>query len=66
MGSLAGTYAVEHHGTQEHVYTAEEFVRRFDHAFPEYAGAIETEWLLRPVAREHADDRLSSHPAKGE
>jgi adenosine kinase len=66
MGSLAGTYAVEHHGTQEHVYTAEEFVTRFDRAFPEYAGVIQTEWLLRPVGREHANDRLSSHAVRGD
>ena len=66
MGSLAGTYAVERHGTQEHVYTAEEFVGRFDEAFPEYAGAIQTEWLLCPVGREHANDRLSRHAVRGD
>ena len=66
MGSLAATYAVEHHGTQEHVYTPDEFVRRFDNVFPEYAGEIETEWLHRPVGREHAIDRLSTHAVRGD
>jgi hypothetical protein len=38
---------VEHIGTQEHYYTVEEFVDRFDRAFPEYAGAISAELLTR-------------------
>lgn len=40
IAALTATYAVEHHGTQEHVFTPEEFVTRFDAAFPEFAGAI--------------------------
>jgi adenosine kinase len=50
VGRLAGltaAYAVEHIGTQEHYYTVEEFVDRFDRAFPEYAGAISAELLTR-------------------
>ena len=66
MGSLAATYAVEQHGTQEHVYTAEEFVRRFDHAFADYAGAVEVEWLNSAVERQAAVDRLSRVGARGD
>jgi adenosine kinase len=66
MGSLAATYAVEHHGTQEHAYAPDEFVGRFDNVFPEYAGEIEAEWLHSPVGREHAIDRLSSHAVRGD
>jgi adenosine kinase len=40
LGSLAATYAIEHHGTQEHTYTAADFVARFDAAFPDVAGAV--------------------------
>jgi adenosine kinase len=66
MGSLAATYAVERHGSQEHVYTAEEFVHRFDRAFADYAGAVEVEWLNRPVGRQAAVDRLSRVGARGD
>ena len=48
MGSLAATYAVERHGSQEHTYTPAEFVDRFESAFPEYAGAVRVEWLMLP------------------
>ena len=54
MGSLAATYSVERHGPQEQHYTADEFVVRFDRTFPEYAGAVESDWLRRPVDREAA------------
>jgi adenosine kinase len=40
IASLAATFAVEQLGTQEHSYTAEEFVERFDRAFPDFKGAI--------------------------
>lgn len=40
IAALAATYAVEHQGTQEHFYTPEAFVARFDRAFPDYAGSI--------------------------
>jgi len=46
IASLAATYAIEHQGTQEHHYTPEEFVSRFDRVFPDHAGAI-TPALLR-------------------
>ena len=45
LGSLAATYAVERYGTQEHAYTVEEFVARFNRAFPEYAGAVSVDQL---------------------
>ena len=48
MGSLAATYAVERHGSQEHAYTPAEFIDRFGTVFPEYAGAVRIEWLLAP------------------
>lgn len=66
MGSMSATYAVEHHGPQEHGYTPDEFVARFDRSFPDYAGAIEAEWLRAPVSREIAVERLSSAAARGD
>lgn len=60
MGSMTATYAVEQHGTQEHMYTADEFVERFDRAFPDMAGAVQAEWLTAPVNREKALERLDS------
>ena len=60
MGSLSGTYAVERHGTQQHQYTAEEFVDRFDRTFPEYAGALQLDWLRRPVERATATAHLDA------
>lgn len=65
LGSLAATYAVERHGTQEHSYTAEAFVARFDGAFPEYAGALSAEWLRQPVGRDRAMERLRDVAARG-
>jgi adenosine kinase len=59
MGSLAATFVVERHGPQEHFYTAEEFVSRFNEAFPDYAGAIEANWLEQSVARDVAMERLA-------
>ena len=50
MASLAATYAVELVGTQEHHYTPEQFVARFDSAFPDFAGAITPKQLATPVA----------------
>jgi adenosine kinase len=48
VGRLAGltaTYVVEQVGTQEHSYTASEFIERFDRSFPDYAGALTVEEL---------------------
>ena len=59
MGSLAATYAVERHGSQEHVYAPEEFVTRFESAFPEYRGTLNAEWLIAPVDRNRAEGSLS-------
>jgi adenosine kinase len=50
IGRLAGltaTYVVEQIGTQEHSYTPEEFVHRFDASFPDYAGCLEPAELTR-------------------
>jgi adenosine kinase len=66
MGSLAGTYSVERHGPQEQVYTAGEFIERFDRVFPDYAGAVELEWLQRPVARETAIESIAGVAARGD
>ncbi len=59
-GSLAATYAVEQQGTQEHHYTAEAFVERFDRTFPEYAGSVQAAWLQRPVERASANAHLNA------
>lgn len=40
IAGLTATYVVEQVGTQEHRYTAEEFVERFDRSFPDHAGAL--------------------------
>lgn len=46
MAALAATYAIERHGTQEHLYTPAEFAARFDRAFADFAGAITTDRLV--------------------
>ena len=54
IAALAATYAVEHHGTQEHTYTPTEFHARFTRAFPDYADALSIDELeatpLTPAA----------------
>lgn len=40
IASLAATFAVECLGTQEHDYSVETFVDRFDQAFPDFKGAV--------------------------
>lgn len=45
MAALASTHAIEFHGPQEHTYTRESFVRRFDAAFPDFAGAVTVDEL---------------------
>ena len=51
IAALAATYAVEHQGTQEHTYTPDEFVARFNRAFPDFAGAITETELTSAAAR---------------
>ena len=53
MAALAATYAIEHHGTQEHTFAPAEFVERFGAAFPNFADALTVDDL----------DRLRSGPA---
>lgn len=45
MAALTATYAIEHHGTQEHSFTQQEYVDRFDASFPEFAGSVSVEDL---------------------
>lgn len=45
IAALAATYAVEHHGAQEHAYAPEGFVARFQKAFPDYAENLTVEDL---------------------
>jgi len=47
IGSLAATYAIEHKGTQEHSYTADEFVDRFNRSFPDMAGQLDPALLAK-------------------
>lgn len=42
LGALAASYVIEAKGTQAHAYTTDEFQARFDEAFPDYAGALES------------------------
>jgi adenosine kinase len=53
VASLAATYAIEHHGPQEHSYTPAEFVMRFEEAYPDFAGRISVQDLDRPAPRPH-------------
>jgi len=66
MGSVAATYSVEWHGPQEQRYTANEFVVRFDRTFPDFAGAVRSEWLRRPVEREAAIQQLGGVATRGD
>lgn len=66
MGSLCATYAVERHGTQEHEFRADEYVARFERAFPAFMGVLESDWLTAPVAREDANSRLSGATVRGD
>lgn len=47
LAGLTAAYAVEHVGTQEHYYTIEEFIDRFDRAFPDFAGSVTTALMKR-------------------
>lgn len=50
MAALAATYAIERTGTQEHVYTPEEFTARFDREFPDCAGVLTPDQLRSPAS----------------
>ncbi|MEJ7839330.1 MAG: PfkB family carbohydrate kinase [Thermomicrobiales bacterium] len=54
MAGLAATYAIEFHGTQEHFYTAADFVSRFDREYPDFAGSLAVESLLPQVVTDSA------------
>lgn len=45
IAALTATHAIEFHGPQEHSYSREDFVRRFDKAFPDFKGALTVEDL---------------------
>jgi adenosine kinase len=47
IAGLTAVHAVEHVGPQEHGYTPEQFVARFDEAFPDKAGALSVEMFTR-------------------
>jgi adenosine kinase len=66
MGSLAATYSVERHGPQEQRYTADEYVDRFDRTFPDFAGTLVSEWLLRPVDRRAAYEQVGGVATRGD
>jgi adenosine kinase len=46
LAGLAATYVVEQIGTQEHHYTPQEFIDRFDRSFPDFAGALTVSDLI--------------------
>ncbi|CAN5314615.1 MAG: carbohydrate kinase family protein [Chloroflexia bacterium] len=50
IAAQAATYAIEHHGTQEHSYTADEFVGRFDTSFPDFTGRVDPDALKAAFA----------------
>jgi adenosine kinase len=61
IGRLAGltaTYVVEQVGTQEHSYTPESFIARFDRSFPDFAGALNIADLT-PLSRDASSRFLS-------
>lgn len=45
MAALTSTHAIEFHGPQEHSFTPESFVERFDEAFPDFAGSVSADAL---------------------
>jgi len=45
IAALTSTHAIEFHGPQEHTYTRESFVQRFDEAFPDFKGAVTADEL---------------------
>lgn len=45
IAALTSTHAIEFHGPQEHSFTHQSFVERFDDAFPDVAGAITADEL---------------------
>ncbi|HEV2107348.1 MAG TPA: carbohydrate kinase family protein [Thermomicrobiales bacterium] len=45
MAALAATYAIERHGPQEHRYTANMFIERFDRTFPDFSGELRANQL---------------------
>ena len=47
IAGLTAVHAVENTGPQEHGYTPDEFVARFDSAFPDFAGALTAEMFAR-------------------
>jgi adenosine kinase len=47
IAGLTAVYAVENTGPQEHRYTPDEFVARFDSAFPDMSGALTAEMFAR-------------------
>jgi adenosine kinase len=47
IAGLTAVHAVEHVGPQEHQYTPDEFVHRFDEAFPDIAGALTADMFAR-------------------
>ncbi len=49
LGALAATYAIERHGTQEHAYQSDEFVERFEHAFPDERGTLDPTLFRTPA-----------------
>jgi adenosine kinase len=49
MASVVAAYAIEQHGTQEHSFTPEAFVERFNLNYPESAGAITAGQLRLPI-----------------
>jgi adenosine kinase len=53
IAALASTHAIEFHGPQEHTYTRDSFVRRFDEAFPDFKGALTVD-ELDSLASEHS------------
>jgi len=42
VGSVCATYAVEHYGTQKHIFTKAEFVKRYEETYGETVELIET------------------------
>lgn len=46
MAAATAVYPVERHGTQEHSFGIEDYIARFDRAFPEYAGRLRVEDMI--------------------
>lgn len=62
MAALTATHAIEYHGPQEHTFTPEAFLERFQIAFPDFADALSIEDVQG--SDRHVASRTASRAAR--